>query len=141
MKALQRVFVISIVLLLLLVGFALPQAAAQDPPGACISAGVQGLSGLSAEGTLGDFVSDGYYGNEPNILPFDSGSNQGPEQTEPGSIGGGNSGHPNSVVGSSAPGPWTSDAPAPGEKSHDFGDGPRAFGTTWGEALTSICNP
>ncbi|MBT5774928.1 MAG: hypothetical protein HOH95_11195 [Dehalococcoidia bacterium] len=57
-------------------------------------------------GTVGDAVSDGLLGNEPNIIEWDDG-NDGPAEVEPGSIGdlGGNSGHPNSVENSGAPGP------------------------------------
>lgn len=54
----------------------------------------------------GKDISDSLMGNEPNVIPFAPG-NLGPQEQEPGSIGGGQSGHPNSVEGSAAPGPIT----------------------------------
>jgi hypothetical protein len=77
-------------------------AAAVFVTGSAISAG-------SGE-TIGDGISDGLMGNEPNIIPFESGD-LGPSQVEPGSIGDldGASGHENSVEGSGAPGPITCD--------------------------------
>ena len=48
-------------------------------------------------GTTGDCISDGFYGNEPNIVgPFAPG---GPAEQEPGSKGG-------RVVASQSPGPF-----------------------------------
>jgi hypothetical protein len=46
--------------------------------------------------TVGDCISDGLYGNEPNIEPFAPG---GPAEQEPGTIGG-------TVVPSQSPGPF-----------------------------------
>jgi len=71
-----------------------------------MSVGVANAAGPG--GTTGDMISDGLLGNEPNVIPFQSGNN-GPSQQEPGTIGdsAGRSGHPNSVEGSGAPGPIT----------------------------------
>ena len=53
-----------------------------------------------SEGTVGDCISDGLYGNEPNIVgPFAPG---GPEEQEPGTIRG-------RVVPSQSPGPFVND--------------------------------
>jgi hypothetical protein len=66
------------------------------------------VSSAGTGGTLGDAVSDGLLGNEPNIIPWED-NDEGPSEVEPGSIGDldGNSGHPNSVENSGAPGPIT----------------------------------
>ena len=60
------------------------------------------VSAAGPGGTVGDALSDGLMGNEPNIIPFSLGD-LGPSQVAPGSIGAG----PNSVEGSGAPGPIT----------------------------------
>ena len=76
-----------------------------------------------SEGTVGDCISDGLYGNEPNIVgPFAPG---GPEEQEPGTIGG-------RVVPSQSPGPSVNnpadpdnpfDGPSVGEINQEFGAG------------------
>ena len=67
------------------------------------------VAGSAIAQNTGKAISDGLLGNEPNIIPFQSGTNLGPQEQAPGSIGdlAGNSGHPNSVEGSGAPGPIT----------------------------------
>lgn len=55
-------------------------------------------AGFAQEGTVGDCISDGLYGNEPNIEgPFAPG---GPSEQEPGSLAGGR------VAPSQSPGPF-----------------------------------
>ena len=68
----------------------------------------QAFAAGNTNDTIGDAVSDQLMGNEPNIIPFTAG-NLGPAEQDPGSIGdlGGNSGNPNSVEPSGAPGPIT----------------------------------
>lgn len=69
--------------------------------------------------TVGDCVSDGLYGNEPNIVgPFAEG---GPAEQEPGTIGG-------RVVPSHSPGPFVSE---PGGNEPPRND--RVRGLTVGE--------
>lgn len=69
------------------------------------------------EGTVGDCISDGLYGNEPNIEgPFAPG---GPEEQEPGSLAGGR------VAPSQSPGPFVNnpldpDNPFEGNSVGDF---------------------
>lgn len=77
--------------------FAVPGVASAAPSekGECRQEVRDFLIGLSEEGTMGDWVSDGLYGNEPNIEPFAPG---GPEEQEPGTKGG-------TVVPSLSPGP------------------------------------
>lgn len=60
-------------------------------------AGLPASAALAQEGTVGDCISDGFYGNEPNIIgPFAPG---GPEEQEPGDAAG-------RVVPSQSPGPF-----------------------------------
>ena len=49
--------------------------------------------------TIGNCISDGWYGNEPNMA---DGSPGGPSEQEPGTKGG-------NVVPTESPGPWTFD--------------------------------
>jgi hypothetical protein len=53
--------------------------------------------------TVGDCISDGLYGNEPNIEPFAPG---GPAEQEPGTVGG-------TVVPSQSPGPFVNNSADP----------------------------
>lgn len=82
-----------------------------------------------SEGTVGDCISDGIYGNEPNIVgPFAPG---GPEEQEPGTRGG-------RVVPSQSPGPFVNnpldpDNPFEGSSVGDFN---RQFG---GGAIPAFC--
>ena len=48
--------------------------------------------------TVGDCISDGFYGNEPNPTGVLSGTNLGPSQLEPGTKGG-------TILPSASPGP------------------------------------
>jgi hypothetical protein len=69
--------------------------------------------------TLGDCISDGFYGNEPNIEPFAPG---GPADQEPGTIGG-------TVVPSQSPGPFVNNPADPDNptRGSSLGDVIRAF--------------
>ena len=93
--------------------FAVPGVAAAAPGDAdCRKAVIDiYLATVDEEGTRGDAISDGFFGNEPNIEPFAPG---GPEQQEPGTKGG-------TVVPTLRPGPTT--------KTDDG----VAVGLTWGE--------
>jgi len=51
-------------------------------------------------GSLGDAIADGFFGNEPNLTNTDTNLDLGPEEVDPGSSAG-------SVVGSASPGPAT----------------------------------
>lgn len=74
-------------------------------------------------GTVGDCISDGFYGNEPNIVdPFAPG---GPSEQEPGTLGG-------RVVPSQSPGPVVNNpsdpenpfpGPSVGDIHQEFGGG------------------
>jgi hypothetical protein len=63
----------------------------------------------------GDAISDGFFGNEPNLLNTNTNDDLGPNEVDPGSSAG-------SVAGSSSPGPST------------IGGG---F-TTWGSVIHSV---
>jgi hypothetical protein len=84
------------------------------------------------EGTVGDCISDGLYGNEPNIEgPFAPG---GPNEQEPGSVAG-------RVVPSQSPGPFVNAGPnAPPRndrvRGSSVGDFHRQFG---GGAVPEFC--
>jgi hypothetical protein len=73
----------------------------------------------SDEGTVGDAISDGFYGNEPNIVdPYAPG---GPSEQDPGTQAG-------RVVPSQSPGPKVTDP-----------DGTVHRGATWGEVRSDLC--
>ena len=63
----------------------------------CGSTPALGSGNAQTSNTVGNCISDGLYGNEPNIEPFAPG---GPEEQEPGSQAG-------RVVPSASPGPAT----------------------------------
>ena len=88
---------------------------------ALASAGQVGAAGHNNNGpTVGDCISDGFYGNEPNIVgPFAPG---GPAEQPPGSKGG-------RVVPSQSPGPQVTD-PVTGEvrPGDSVGDVHQTFG-------------
>jgi hypothetical protein len=72
--------------------------AAPSDKGACRQGVHAALVALSEEGTVGDYVSDGFYGNEPNPEPPNPGGgtepsqSPGPKVTNPdGSVSPGNS--------------------------------------------------
>lgn len=67
--------------------------------GACQQAFKAAAKAGSAEGTVGDAVSDGFFGNEPNLLNTDTNLDLGPEQVDPGSSAG-------FVAPSLSPGPF-----------------------------------
>ncbi len=77
-------------------------AAASPGTGECKQATkAAAIAALSpVEGTLGDAVSDGFFGNEPNLLNTNTNDDLGPEQVAPGSSAG-------FVEGSLSPGPKT----------------------------------
>jgi hypothetical protein len=80
--------------------FAVPATASAAPSdkGACRQL-VQDLTvAASTEGTRGDFVSDVFFGNEPNVI----GGVGGPSEQEPGTAAG-------RVVPSQSPGPKVTD--------------------------------
>ena len=85
-------------------------------------AGLPASAGLAQEGTVGDCISDGLYGNEPNIEgPFAPG---GPEEQEPGSLAGGR------VAPSQSPGPFVNNPADPDNpfEGSSLGDFSQAFG-------------
>jgi hypothetical protein len=112
--------VMSVGLLVIATGSAL---AAPSGTGQCHQDVNSTLVGVSEEGTRGDFQSDGFYGNEPNIVdPFAPG---GPGEQEPGTQAG-------RVVPSQSPGPFVTD-PSTGEVSK---------GNSWGvyqRQISSTC--
>lgn len=108
--------------------FAVPGVAAAAPSdnGQCRQDARDAVIALFSpvEGTMGDAISDGWYGNEPNIVgPFEPG---GPSEQEPGTVGG-------RVVPSQSPGPKVTNP-----------DGSVRDGASWGEvqqtAIKSACN-
>ena len=62
-----------------------------------------GSGNAQTSNTVGNCISDGLYGNEPNIEPFAPG---GPAEQEPGTKGG-------TVVPSQSPGPFVNTGPNP----------------------------
>jgi hypothetical protein len=81
--------------------------------------------------TLGDCISDGFYGNEPNIEPFAPG---GPAEQEPGTKGG-------TVVPSQSPGPFVNN-PLDPDNPFDrpsLGDVIRAVGGNPGQIDPANC--
>ncbi len=102
--------------------FAVPATAGAAPSdnGACRQFVHDATVAASTEGTRGDFVSDVFYGNEPNIVgPFAPG---GPSEQEPGTKGG-------RVVPSQSPGPkvTTPGGVVAGPTFGDFQQGVKAF--------------
>ena len=94
---------------------------------------VPATAGLAqSEGTVGDCISDGLYGNEPNIEgPFAPG---GPEEQAPGSVAG-------RVVPSQSPGPFVNAGPNPPPRNDrvrgsSVGDLNQTFG---GGAVPEFC--
>jgi hypothetical protein len=69
----------------------------------CGSTPALGSGNAQTSNTVGNCISDGLYGNEPNIEPFAPG---GPAEQEPGTKGG-------TVVPSQSPGPFVNTGPNP----------------------------
>jgi hypothetical protein len=87
-----------LVLLTLLLLVSVP-VLAQDPPGECVHSGFEAARLSSSEtGALGDAISDGFFGNEPNLINTNTNDDLGPEEVAPGSSAG-------NVVPSLSPGP------------------------------------
>ena len=85
--------------------------------------GARGQNGL----TVGDCISDGFYGNEPNVIdPFSAG---GPSEQEPGTVGG-------RVVPSQSPGPFVTNPDGSVREGASVGDVNQLLG---GGALPEIC--
>lgn len=81
----------------------------------------------SSEGTMGDFMSDVIFGNEPNMA---SGATGGPNEQEPGSQAG-------NVLATWSPGPWVNT----GENLPPRNDRTRGFGGDDLQALVrATCN-
>ena len=96
-------------------------AAAPNERGECRQGVHDSLVASSSEGTQGDAISDGFYGNEPNIVdPFTPG---GPEEQEPGNKGG-------RVVPSQSPGPKVTNP-----------DGSVRDGASWGDVQKHVIKP
>lgn len=81
-------------------------------PGASLAAG-HSQNGF----TVGDCISDGFYGNEPNAGP----TQQGPSEAAPGSKGG-------TVVPSQSPGPTVTNSDGTVRPGASVGDVSQAFG-------------
>ena len=107
-----------------------------------------GSGNAQTSNTVGNCISDGFYGNEPNIEPFAPG---GPAEQEPGTKGG-------TVVPSQSPGPFVNTGPNPpprndrirgssvGAVHQQFGGGAlpafcRAATGTGGSSLTQRSGP
>lgn len=69
----------------------------------CAAAPVQAAGNEQSGFTVGDCMSDGLYGNEPNMA---NGAPGGPAEQEPGSQAG-------NVVPTQSPGPWVNNANDP----------------------------
>ena len=96
--------------------------AAPSSHGACRQAVHQQLIASSSEGTVGDAISDGFYGNEPNIVdPYVP--DAGPNELPPGSVAG-------RVVPSQSPGP-----------KKTLGDGTVVQGSSWGDVQQNVIKP
>jgi|SRR5687768_4499078 len=96
-------------------------ASAASANGECRQGVHDTLVAGSTEGTVGDFISDGFYGNEPNIVdPFAPG---GPSEQEPGTKGG-------RVVPSQSPGPKVTNP-----------DGSVRQGASWGDIQQTVIKP
>ena len=87
-----------------------------------------GAAGNQQSGaTVGDCISDGFYGNEPNIVgPFAPG---GPQEQEPGSVAG-------RVVPSQSPGPKVTNPDGSVRPGASVGDIHREFG---GGVVPAFC--
>jgi hypothetical protein len=96
--------------------------------GAFIVSGAASAAGNNKSGpTVGDCISDGFYGNEPNIVgPFAPG---GPAEQEPGTKGG-------RVVASQSPGPKVTNPDGSVRPGASVGDVNQQFG---GGALPAFC--
>ncbi len=100
---------------------AAPDAPAANERRECLQAHHDTLVASSPEGTQGDAISDGFYGNEPNIVdPFAPG---GPNEQEPGSQAG-------RVVPSQSPGPKVTNP-----------DGTVREGASWGDVQKTVIKP
>ena len=100
--------------------FGLATASVMAPPAVAASNGRNGA-------TVGDCISDGFYGNEPNIIdPFAPG---GPSEQEPGTIGG-------RVDSSQSPGPSVTNPDGTVRPGASVGDVNQEFG---GGALPAYC--
>lgn len=95
-----------LVILLVLLLTAFPSTALADPgTGDCVQA-VKAFEDVilnspnDTELNHGDAISDGFFGNEPNLTDTNTNLDLGPNEVDPGS----SAGH---VVGSSSPGPKT----------------------------------
>jgi hypothetical protein len=99
---------------------------------AAVAMALAPASGLAAGNgnngpTVGDCISDGFYGNEPNIVdPYSPG---GPAEQEPGSKGG-------RVVPSQSPGPKVTNPDGSVRPGASVGDVNKQFG---GGALPAFC--
>ena len=90
-----------------------------------------GSGNAQTSNTVGNCISDGLYGNEPNIVPFAPG---GPAEQEPGTKGG-------TVVPSQSPGPFVNTGPNPPPRNDrtrggSVGDFNQQFG---GGAVPEFC--
>jgi hypothetical protein len=84
--------------------------------GAIMAVSAFGAGNANSGPTVGDCISDGLYGNEPNMA---NGAPGGPAEQEPGTKGG-------NVVPTQSPGPFTNnpsdpDNPTPGNSVGDWG--------------------
>jgi hypothetical protein len=103
-----------------LVMIGLAAAAAIAVPASAASTGNGGVS-------VGDCISDGFYGNEPNIVdPFAAG---GPSEQDPGTVAG-------RVVPSQSPGPSVTNPDGTVRQGASVGDVNQEFG---GGALPAFC--
>ena len=105
--------------------FAAPVSAAPSPQGACRQAVHDLLVASSAEGTVGDAISDGVYGNEPNMLNTNTNDDLGPNQVAPGTKAG-------NVAPSLSPGPKVNNPADP--------DNPLP-GPSWGDIQQTVIKP
>lgn len=91
--------------------------------------GLTASAGAHPTDTVGYCISDGLYGNEPNIVdPYAPG---GPSDQEPGTVGG-------RVVPSQSPGPWVNNSSDPDNPTWGFKVGDFA-GYLAGGALPEYC--
>lgn len=108
---------------------AVPAAgAAPNANGACRQAVHDLLVASSSEGTVGDAVSDGIYGNEPNVTNTNTNDDLGPNQVDPGS--GAGFIEPSLSPGPKVNNPLDPDNPLPGPS---MGDIQRTF-------IKPVCN-
>ena len=80
--------------------------------------------------TVGDCISDGFYGNEPNPTGVLSGTNLGPSQLEPGTKGG-------TILPSASPGPKIYNGGNP-IRGSSIGDIQQAYGISYTEYCRSL---